>query len=67
MVKTLGTNEIEFGKVISVASNRNHMFESGQFVAKNIEPVTDIQIQPNGVDLTLCCVFVQSGEGRIEK
>jgi len=67
LIKRLGTNKIEFGKVISVASNRNHMFESGQFVAENIEPITDIQIQPNGVDLTLCCVFGQSGGGRIEK
>ncbi|HIJ13103.1 MAG TPA: deoxyuridine 5'-triphosphate nucleotidohydrolase [Halobacteriales archaeon] len=43
------------------------MFESGQFVAEHVEPIEDVQIQPNGVDLTLCCVFVQTAGGSIEK
>tara|TARA_A100001037_G_scaffold299444_1_gene325052 strand:+ start:3866 stop:4399 length:534 start_codon:yes stop_codon:yes gene_type:complete len=67
VIKKKWYGEIEFGRVISMASNRNHMFESGEFVSKNVEPIADVQIQPNGVDLTLCCVFIQTGKGRIEK
>ena len=41
------------------------MFEPGRFVADHIEPVTDTQIQPNGVDLRLGTVFTQIAPGRI--
>ena len=41
------------------------MYRSGRFVADHIEPTTDEQIQPNGVDLTLDAVFEQREPGRI--
>ncbi|GAA0465322.1 deoxyuridine 5'-triphosphate nucleotidohydrolase [Halococcus dombrowskii] len=41
------------------------MYESGAFVAAQLAPVTDEQIQPNGVDLTLDAVFEQQNAGRI--
>ncbi|MCQ4331986.1 deoxyuridine 5'-triphosphate nucleotidohydrolase [Natronomonas sp. F2-12] len=41
------------------------MYRSGRFVADHVEPTTDDQLQPNGVDLTLGAVFEQSGAGRI--
>ena len=41
------------------------MFRSGQFVASQIESVTDEQIQPNGVDLTLGDVLEQVEAGRV--
>ena len=41
------------------------MYRSGRFVADHIEPTTDEQLQPNGVDLTLEAVFEQRESGRI--
>ena len=41
------------------------MYRSGRFVAGWVEPTTDEQIQPNGVDLTLEAVFEQREPGRI--
>ncbi|WP_435076452.1 deoxyuridine 5'-triphosphate nucleotidohydrolase [Halococcus sp. AFM35] len=41
------------------------MYESGSFVAAQLTPVADEQIQPNGVDLTLDAVFEQRETGRI--
>ena len=41
------------------------MYESGRYVAERLEPVTDDQIQPNGVDLTLAAVERQTEPGRI--
>ncbi|MFB6221076.1 MAG: deoxyuridine 5'-triphosphate nucleotidohydrolase [Halolamina sp.] len=41
------------------------MFRSGAFVAEHVTPVTDEQIQPNGVDLTLESVFEQREPGFI--
>jgi dUTP pyrophosphatase len=41
------------------------MFRSGVFVAEHVEPNTDEQIQPNGVDLTLAAVYDQQTPGRI--
>ncbi|MFO7927726.1 MAG: deoxyuridine 5'-triphosphate nucleotidohydrolase [Halobacteriota archaeon] len=41
------------------------MFRSGRFVADHIEPTTDAQRQPNGIDLTLDAVFQQVDSGRI--
>ncbi|QCC46632.1 deoxyuridine 5'-triphosphate nucleotidohydrolase [Halobellus limi] len=41
------------------------MFRSGQFVASQIESVSDEQIQPNGVDLTLGDVLEQTEPGRV--
>lgn len=41
------------------------MYRSGRFVAEHVEPITDEQIQPNGVDLTLEAVFEQRTPGRI--
>jgi deoxycytidine triphosphate deaminase len=41
------------------------MYRSGRFVADYIEPTTDEQVQPNGVDLTLEAVFEQREPGRI--
>jgi deoxycytidine triphosphate deaminase len=43
------------------------MFRSGQFVADNIQPVTDEQIQPNGVDITLETIHQQTSPGQIRK
>jgi dUTP pyrophosphatase len=41
------------------------MFRSGEFVAEHVTPVTDEQVQPNGVDLTLEAVYDQREPGRI--
>jgi dUTP pyrophosphatase len=41
------------------------MYRSGAFVADHVEPTTDAQRQPNGVDLTLEAVFRQCEPGRI--
>ncbi|WP_272942297.1 deoxyuridine 5'-triphosphate nucleotidohydrolase [Halogranum rubrum] len=41
------------------------MFKSGSFVAEHVSPLTEAQIQPNGVDLTLDTVFEQLDPGRI--
>ncbi|GGL34770.1 deoxyuridine 5'-triphosphate nucleotidohydrolase [Halarchaeum grantii] len=41
------------------------MFESGAFVADALGDVTDEQVQPNGVDLTLGSVEAQTEPGRI--
>jgi deoxycytidine triphosphate deaminase len=41
------------------------MYRSGRFVADHIEPTTEEQVQPNGVDLTLDAVFEQREPGRI--
>ena len=43
------------------------MYRSGRFVAERIDPTTDEQIQPNGVDLTLDAVFEQREPGRIAR
>lgn len=43
------------------------MFESGAFVAEHVEPLRPSQVQPNGVDLTLGSVFVQTSPGRVER
>jgi len=41
------------------------MYRSGAFVADQVTPTTDEQVQPNGVDLTLESVFEQREPGRI--
>lgn len=41
------------------------MFKAGQFVSQYIEPTAPVQVQPNGVDLTLNAVFSQTGPGAI--
>ena len=41
------------------------MYRSGTFVAGQVTPTTDEQVQPNGVDLTLASVFEQREPGRI--
>ena len=41
------------------------MFRSGAFVADQLSPVDDEQVQPNGVDLTAEAVFEQIEPGRI--
>lgn len=43
------------------------MYRSGQFVADHVEPTTDAQRQPNGVDLTVEAVFEQETPGRISR
>lgn len=43
------------------------MFESGAFVANALGDLTDDQVQPNGVDLTLGAVYEQTGPGRIDR
>ncbi|MFB6176707.1 MAG: deoxyuridine 5'-triphosphate nucleotidohydrolase [Halobaculum sp.] len=47
------------------------MYQSGRFLAEHLRPhdgedLTDDQIQPNGVDLTLDAVFEQVEPGRID-
>ncbi|WP_079988918.1 deoxyuridine 5'-triphosphate nucleotidohydrolase [Halosegnis longus] len=46
-------------------SASRRMYESGRYVARQLEPVADEQIQPNGVDLTLAAVERQREPGRI--
>ncbi len=41
------------------------MYRSGAFVAGQVTPTSDEQVQPNGVDLTLEAVFEQREPGRI--
>ncbi len=41
------------------------MFKSGQFVADRLDALTETQVQPNGVDLTLGAVYEQIEPGRI--
>lgn len=41
------------------------MFRSGAFVAEQVTPVDDQQVQPAGVDLTLAAVFEPMEPGRI--
>jgi len=41
------------------------MYRSGAFVAEHLDPTTDQQRQPNGVDLTLEAVYEQDSPGRI--
>ncbi|MFB6117507.1 deoxyuridine 5'-triphosphate nucleotidohydrolase [Halosegnis sp.] len=41
------------------------MYESGAFVAAHVEPTTDKQVQPNGVDLTLAGIDRQVEPGHI--
>jgi dUTP pyrophosphatase len=41
------------------------MFRSGQFVADHIEGIDEVQVQPNGVDLTVSAVFEQVAPGHI--
>ena len=43
------------------------MFRSGAFVAEQVEPTDDEQVQPNGVDLRLDAVFEQREPGRITR
>ena len=43
------------------------MYESGAFVADHVEPVSDEQVQPNGVDLTVEGVLEQREPGRISR
>ena len=40
------------------------MFRDGRFVSEHVDPTTDDQVQPNGVDLTLEAAFepVESGQ-----
>jgi len=41
------------------------MYRSGAFVAEHVDPTTDAQRQPNGVDLTIEAVFQPTEPGRI--
>ena len=41
------------------------MFRSGSFVAEHVTPTEEVQVQPNGVDLTVEAVSVVDGIGRI--
>jgi len=41
------------------------MYESGVYVAEHLGDVSDEQVQPNGVDLTLGAVYEQTTPGRI--
>jgi dUTP pyrophosphatase len=41
------------------------MYASGAFVADHVEPVSEQQVQPNGVDLTVETVLQQTDTGRI--
>ena len=41
------------------------MFESGAYVADHVGPLSEGQVQPNGVDLTLAAVFDQTAPGRL--
>lgn len=41
------------------------MFKSGRFVAERLDELTEAQVQPNGVDLTLGAVYEQVEPGRI--
>jgi len=41
------------------------MFRSGRFVAEHVSPVTEVQVQPNGVDITLDTVAHPRERGEI--
>ena len=41
------------------------MFESGRLVGNHLTPISDTQIQPNGVDLTTAAIAEQTSPGRI--
>lgn len=41
------------------------MFRSGSFVAEQVSPTTDEQVQPNGVDLTVERVLTQTSPGAV--
>jgi dUTP pyrophosphatase len=41
------------------------MYRSGAYVAEQVTPTTDEQVQPNGVDLTLEAIHEQREPGRI--
>jgi dUTP pyrophosphatase len=41
------------------------MYRSGAFVAEQVTPTSEAQVQPNGVDLTLEAVYEQREPGRI--
>jgi dUTP pyrophosphatase len=41
------------------------MYRSGSFVGNHISPISDEQVQPNGVDLTLESILEQVGPGHI--
>ncbi|TQQ82216.1 deoxyuridine 5'-triphosphate nucleotidohydrolase [Halonotius roseus] len=43
------------------------MFESGAFVGQQLTPISDTQIQPNGVDLTAAAIYEQTTAGRINR
>lgn len=43
------------------------MFRSGRFVSQHVSPVTDAQVQPNGVDITVDRVDRPLGGGRIAR
>ncbi len=43
------------------------MFQSGATVGRTVTPVSDAQIQPNGVDLTAAAVYEQATAGRISR
>jgi dUTP pyrophosphatase len=43
------------------------MFRSGDFVAEHVADVTEEQVQPNGVDLTLDSVYEQRDSGLIAR
>ncbi len=43
------------------------MYRSGAFVAEQITPTSEEQVQPNGVDLTLEAVYEQREPGRIAR
>lgn len=41
------------------------MFESGAYIAEQLDGLTDAQIQPNGIDLTLGSIYTQDTPGEI--
>lgn len=41
------------------------MFRAGRVVADHVDPVSEVQVQPNGVDLTLADVLEPRGAGYI--
>lgn len=53
-------------KVTCPGRGVRHMFRSGGFVSRHVSPVTDDQIQPNGVDISLDAVYQVADRGAIE-
>lgn len=41
------------------------MFRSGSFVAEQVSPTTETQVQPNGVDLTVDALLTQTAPGAL--